>query len=203
MSLVRLTALCAAIVAIASVTAANEVDESYLKDLDIRQKPMDDILLPDASLPASGASDGMAVDAEVDRADRIYGHGDNVVLTVRATEDSYVWIFDTGTSGKVHQLFPNRYHQDNFLQAGSTLSIPPADGAYALTASHPRGTELITVVATKENTPLTPDLVDWDADIGPFLALSGTADSVAKDLAITLREQEASWTKDQVVIVIE
>ena len=199
-SLLRSTVLCAAVVAIASAAAANEVDESHLKDLDIRQKPMDDMLVPPPPLPASN---GLAVDADVDRTNRVYTHGDNVVLTVRATEDSYIWIFDTGTSGKVHQLFPNRFQQDNFLTTGSTLSIPPAEAGYALTAAHPPGRELITVVATKENAPLTPDLVDWDTDIGPFLALRGTADTVAKDLAITLRKQEASWAKDQVVIMIE
>lgn len=199
-SLLRSTVLCAAVVAIAAAAAANEVDESHLKDLDIRQKPMDDILIPPPPMPASSE---LAVDAEVDRADRAYTHGDNVALTVTATEDSYIWIFDTGTSGKVHQLFPNRFQQDNFLASGSTLSIPPAEAEYVLRASHPQGKELITVVATKENAPLTPELVDWDVDIGPFLALRGTADSVAKDLAIALRKQEAAWAKDQVVIMIE
>ena len=125
------------------------------------------------------------------------------MLTVKATEDSYIWVFDTGTSGKVHQIFPNRYHENNFLAAGTTLNIPPMDSDYALAVSHPQGAELITVVATKENTPLTPELVDLGASAGPFLALQGTADSVAKDLAITLRRQAAPWTKDQVVILIQ
>ena len=199
-NLLRTAVLCGAVIAISSTAVANEADESYLKDLDIRQTPMHDVLVPPA--PAS-AGNGLAVDAEVDRSSRVYTHGDHVVLSVTTTEDSYIWVFDTGTSGKVHQLFPNRYDQDNFLNAGSTLSIPPADAEYVLSASHPQGAELITVVATKENTPLTPDLVDWDSDIGPFLALRGTADSVAKDLAITLRDQNAPWAKDKVVIVIE
>ena len=199
-NLLRTTVLCGAVIAISLTAVANEADESYLKDLDIRQTPMHDVLVPPA--PAS-VGNGLAVDAEVDRSSRVYTHGDHVVLSVTTTEDSYIWVFDTGTSGKVHQLFPNRYDQDNFLNAGSTLSIPPADAEYVLSASHPQGAELITVVATKENTPLTPDLVDWDSDIGPFLALRGTADSVAKDLAITLRDQNAPWAKDKVVIVIE
>ena len=195
----RFTALCAATVTIGVAAVADETDESYLKDLDIRQHAMVEELAP-APSPTSG---GLAVDAAVDRANRIYTHGDNVVLSVKATEDSYIWVFDTGTSGKVHQIFPNRYHENNFLAAGSTLNIPPADAEYALAVSHPQGAELITVVATKENTPLTPELVDLDASAGPFLALQGTADSVAKDLAVTLRRQEAAWTKAQVVILIE
>lgn len=198
-TVLRFTALCAAAVAIGAAAVADETDESYLKDLDIRQHAMVEELAP-APSPTSG---GLAVDAAVDRANRIYTHGDNVVLSVKATEDSYIWVFDTGTSGKVHQIFPNRYHENNFVAAGSTLNIPPADAEYALAVSHPQGAELITVVATKENTPLTPELVDVDASAGPFLALQGTADSVAKDLAVTLRRQEAAWTKDQIVILIE
>lgn len=198
-TVLRFTALCAATAAIGAAAVADETDDSYLKDLDIRQHAMVEELAP-APSPDSG---GLAVDAAVDRANRIYTHGDNVVLSVKATEDSYIWVFDTGTSGKVHQIFPNRYHENNFLAAGSTLNIPPADAEYALAVSHPQGAELITVVATKENTPLTPELVDVDASAGPFLALQGTADSVAKDLAVTLRRQEAAWTKDQIVILIE
>lgn len=195
----RLAALCAATAAIGVAAAAADTDESYLKDLDIRQHAMVEALAP----PPPPTSGGLAVDAAVDRANRIYTHGDSVVLSVRATEDSYIWVFDTGTSGKVHQIFPNRYHEDNFVTAGSTLQIPPAGAEYALVASHPQGAELITVVATKGSDPLTPDLVDLAGGAGPFLALQGTADSVAKDLAITLRRQEAAWSRDQVVILIE
>ena len=198
-TILRVAAACAAISAIGFAAVADETDNSYLKDLDIRQLPMVDDL---GSTPSPSGS-GLAVDAAVDRPSRVYTHGDHVVLTVKATEDSYIWVFDTGTSGKVHQIFPNRYHENNFLAAGTTLNIPPTASDYALAVSHPQGAELITVVATKENTPLTPELVDLGASAGPFLALQGTADSVAKDLAITLRRQAAPWTKDEVVILIQ
>ncbi len=198
-NLLRFTGLCAATAALGVAAIAGETDQSYLKDLDIRQHAMVEGL-PPAPAPTAG---GLEVDAAVDRANRIYTHGDHVVLSVRATEDSYIWVFDTGTSGKVHQIFPNRYQENNFLAAGSTLNIPPADAEYALAVAHPQGAELITVVATRENAPLTPELVDLGANAGPFLALQGSADSVAKDLAITLRRQEAAWAKDQVVILIE
>ncbi|MCY4565997.1 MAG: DUF4384 domain-containing protein [Gammaproteobacteria bacterium] len=195
----RLAASCTAMAAIGFAAVADEGADTYLKDLDIRQHAM----VEEFASPPASQGGGLAVEAAVDRANRVYTHGDHVVLTVKATEDSYIWVFDTGTSGKAHQIFPNRYDEENFLKAGSTLHIPPAGSDYALAVSHPKGAELITVVATKENTPLTPDLVDLDAGAGPFLALQGTADSVAKDLAITLRRQEAAWTRDQVVILIE
>ena len=195
----RLAAPCTAMVAIGLGAAADEGSETYLKDLDIRQRAM----VEELALPPASQGGELAVEAAVDRASRVYTHGDQVVLTVTATEDSYIWVFDTGTSGKVHQIFPNRYHEENFLAAGATLQIPPEASDYALAVSHPQGAELITVVATTGSDPLTPELIDLQGGAGPFLALHGTADSVAKDLAITLRRQEAAWSRDQVVILIE
>jgi hypothetical protein len=194
--------------AIAVVTAAVMVppvsaDESdaYLKDLHIRQMPMATELTPPASNPASAAT-GLAVSASVDRPDRSYQHGENLVLTVETTEDAYVWVFDTGTSGKVHQIYPNQYETTNFLAANVPIEIPRADSRYQLAVSHPSGAELITVVASKDKTPLTPELIDTSGG-GPFLALRGDAASVAKDLSITLREQHSTWVKDEVVVLIQ
>ena len=194
----RFSVLCVAMIATGFAAVADETDESYLKDLHPIQRVMVEELAPPAAVGG-----GLSVDVVVDRASRVYTHGDQVVLTVRATEDSYIWVFDTGTSGKVHQIFPNRYHEENFLRAGSTLHIPPAGSDYALAVSHPQGAELITVVATKGSAPLTPDLIDLGAGAGPFLALHGSADSVAKDLVVKLRQEEAPWTKDEVAILIE
>ena len=194
--------------AIAVMTAAVMVppvsageSDAYLKDLHIRQMPMATELTPPASSPASAAT-GLTVSASVDRPDRSYQHGENLVLTVETTEDAYVWVFDTGTSGKVHQVFPNEYETTNFLAANVPLEIPRADSRYQLAVSHPAGAELITVVASKDKTPLTPELIDTSGG-GPFLALRGDAASVAKDLSITLREQHSTWVKDEVVVLIK
>lgn len=191
-----------AVVAVAAMAlpALSEDGRPQLKDLHIQQMPMTELTPP---LPSAGASEsGLAVSASVDRPDRSYRDGDRLVLTVRTTEDAYVWVFDTGTSGKVHQIFPNRYESANFLAANVPLAIPAVDSRYELAVSHPRGAELITVVASKDNTPLTPELIDTSGG-GAFLALRGDAASVAKDLAITLREQHSAWVKDEVVVRIE
>jgi hypothetical protein len=182
-------------------TASAEEPEAYLKDLHIRQMPMATGLTPPPSSPTRPEA-GLAVSASVDRPDRSYQHGENLVLTVETTEDAYVWVFDTGTSGKVHQIYPNQYETTNFLAANVPIEIPRADSRYQLAVSHPEGAELITVVASKDKTPLTPELIDTSGG-GPFLALRGDAASVAKDLSITLREQHSTWVKDEVVVLIK
>ena len=178
-----------------------EESDAYLKDLHIRQMPMATDLTPPPSSPASPET-GLAVSAAVDRPDRSYQHGENLVLTVETTEDAYVWVFDTGTSGKVHQIYPNKYDTSNFLAANTPLQIPQTDSKYQLAVSHPQGAELITVVASKDKVSLTPQLIDTSGG-GAFLALRGDAASVAKDLSITLREQQSAWVKDEVVVLIK
>ena len=182
----------AAVIQVAGTALA---EDSYIKDLDIRQKPMVEIK------PAKSGT--LSVVATLDRPNRTYKTGENVMLKVKANEDCYIWVFDTGTSGKVHQVYPNKFDKKNFLAAGKTLSIPGKDSKYQLEVSPPSGNELITVVASKGDRPLTPDLIDQNASSGPFVALRGTAETVSKDLSITLRKQKQEWTSDQVVFHIK
>jgi hypothetical protein len=189
-----------AIMALAGTVSAEDA-ETYFKDLHIRQMDMVTEITP--PIPSAGGSEAsLAVSARVDRPDRSYQHGETLVLTVETTEDAYIWVFDTGTSGKVHQIFPNQYETSNFLAANARLDIPRADSNYQLAVSHPQGAELITVIASKDNTPLADNLID-ESGGGTFLALRGTAPSVAKDLSITLRENHSSWVKDEVVVLIK
>ncbi len=183
------------VVAVIQVAGTALAQDTYIKDLDIRQKPMVHIK------PAKTTN--LSVVATLDRASRTYKTGENVMVRVKANEDCYVWVFDTGTSGKVHQIYPNKFDKKNFLSAGKTLSIPGKDSKYRLAVSPPSGAELITVIASKENKPLTPDLLDQASGSGPFVALRGTAETVSKDLSITLKKQKQEWASDQVVFLIK
>lgn len=185
-------------------TTEENVEATYLKDLDIRQVPMSDIIeLPTSGNTQSSSGPELAVKTAVDRPDARYGHGDRLVLTVEVTEDAYVWVFDTGTSGKVHLVFPNKYVSDNFVRAGSPIAIPSQEADYELLVSHPAGVELLTVIASKDGTPLALDLIDQETQAGPFLALRGDAVTVAKDLSISLKKAHPSWVGHQQLIYIE
>ena len=195
-----------AIMAITSVVfslslawADSDGGTSFIKDLDIRQLDMLEVI---NSTGANGEKTPK-VNAAVDRQDRTYKNGENLTLTVETTEDAYLWIFDTGTSGKVHQIFPNRYTTGNFVRAGMPVQIPGPDSEYEFTVSHPKGAELITIIASVENLPLTEDLIDHAVASGPYFALRGDASSVAKDLSVTLRNEQPVWTHGKLIILIE
>ena len=187
-----------------AVSASDQVIQpSFLKDLHIDQKPM--VLdIPERSDESAGSAsgEGLQVSTALDRADAKYRHGESLSLTVETSEDAYVWVFDTGTSGGVHQIFPNQHEKNNFLKAGVPVAVPHPDASYQFVVSHPAGTELLTVIASKDNAPLTQDLIDSEADAGPFLALRGTAVSVVKDLAVSLKKHPR-WVKEQRVFHVE
>ena len=189
-------------------TAEPDAQAQFLKDLDIRQAPMTEILPPVVSKPSTASTQSAqsaqyAVMAAVDRPDARYRDGDSLELTIQVTEDSYVWVFDTGTSGQVVQVFPNRFESDNFVRAGTALTIPREGKDYRFVVSRPAGTDLLTVIASKDNAPLSQALVDQQTQAGPFLALQGNATSVAKDLSITLKESHPNWVGHQMKFYIE
>ena len=189
-------------VASADEAQAN-VGPAYLKDLHISQVPIIDQFPPTSNPPEAGAP-GLGVMFAVDHSDARYKHGESLVLSVEVTEDAYVWVLDTGTSGKVHQIFPNRYETNNFVRAGNPVVIPHADSEYEFRVSHPKGPELLTVIASKDNISLTADLIDQETNAGVFPALRGSAASIAKDLSISLKEKkESEWVTRHQVVHIE
>lgn len=167
------------------------------KDLHISQRAMLEVK------PEQPAKTGLAVNVTLDKPSGVYKKGETVVLKVQTTEDAYIWVLDTGTSGKVHQIFPNKFARNNFVKAGKPVTIPGEGAKYELAVNHPRGAELVTVLASRDNVPLTRDLLDAAASGGPFRALRGDATSVAKDLSITLKKQESPWSRDQVIFRIQ
>ena len=186
-----------------AVSAADkQIQPTFFKDLHIQQQHIVQGI-PDRSDADSATNDDeLRVSTALNRADARYRHGESLSLTVETSEDAYVWVFDTGTSGNTHQIFPNQHEKDNFVKAGVPVAIPHSGASYEFVVSHPAGTELLTVIASRDNAPLTQDLIDGGVDAGPFLALRGTAVSVAKDLAVSLKKHR-QWVKDQRVFYVE
>jgi hypothetical protein len=54
----------------------------------------------------------------------VYRIGENIVITVQASRDCYLSLWDTSTQGEVTRIFPNRFASDNFLRGGTAYRIP-------------------------------------------------------------------------------
>ena len=182
----RIPGLVAA-AALAASAAGARAGNDWMKDLHAEQRAMAEVRPAPASAGPAAVADGLEVEVTLDRPDARYEPGDRLTLTIETSEDSWVWVFDTGAGGKVHQLFPNRYDDDNFVRAAAPLTLPRAESDYEIVVSHPPGAELLTVVASRDNAPPARDAIDRAAAAGPFFALRGSGVTVAKDLNISLR----------------
>ena len=184
----RVSALAAALAAFALTGPLQAADPT--KDLDIKRdltEPQRAVLeLAPKPANASASERSIALMTALDRSSSTYRPGESVALTVTSDEDAYIWVFDTGTSGRVIQLFPNKYADDNFVRANQSLTLPAPGANYRFVVSQPEGIELLTVIATRDNKPLTRDLIDRETGAGAFLAMQGTAVSFSKDLMITI-----------------
>ena len=197
----RVSALAAALAAFLQIGPAHAVDP--YKDLKVEQRAVVD-RIPSTPTTASAPAGAPKMSTKLNRADGNYRPGESVTLTVETDRDSYIWVFDTGTSGRVHQLFPNRYAKDNFVRAGKPMILPAADAKYQFVASEPVGPELLTVIASPNKASLTDDLIDRKTGAGAFLALQGTGASLSKDIGITLkRDHPKAVVQHQVLRIVK
>lgn len=73
-----------------------------------------------------------------------YHIGEFINLSVKSDQSCYVSIFNIGSSGKIHQLFPNSLQSDHHLKANTPVSIKHIE------VQPPAGFEMIKAVASKK-----------------------------------------------------
>ncbi|MBU2551054.1 MAG: DUF4384 domain-containing protein [Proteobacteria bacterium] len=82
-----------------------------------------------------------------------YRVGDELVISCRVPRDGYLNVFTADErDDRVVILFPNRYHQDNWVRAGTIVSIPGPGDRFLLKATPPAGRSLVVVFHT--DTPI-------------------------------------------------
>lgn len=80
----------------------------------------------------------------------LYCKDDLMKLTVRSQLDCFIRIYLINAASETVQIFPNAYQSSNFVQAGTEVTLPPANGGFQFRMSAPFGTETIKVVASTE-----------------------------------------------------
>jgi hypothetical protein len=174
--------------------------------------PLDDGLRKLVNAPAVGEScgDEPATTSQAPAADpnklqvkvwadkASYRIGEPLQIRVRANRDAYVTLVDIGTSGQVTVLYPNRFHQNNFVRGGQDVLIPPADASFALAVQGPRGMEQIKAIATEEPVSFAPS--DFSNPNEAFRSLNRNQTrniSVEKSRAIPTK-----WAEDVIALEI-
>ncbi len=78
-----------------------------------------------------------------------YQIGEEISISVRPAEASYVYLFDVKSTGEITQIFPNRFDTNNYLRAGETRTFPPSGARYVFNIAPPRGLSKVIAVASK------------------------------------------------------
>lgn len=96
-----------------------------------------------------------------------YSLGDKIRFHFRAEKECYLNLVNVNSQGEMTLLFPNRYHEDNFVQAGKTYTIPAKSYDFSLEVQPPRGTDRIYALASSN--PL--NIFDTDFSGQSFVSL--------------------------------
>lgn len=136
---------------------------------------------------------GFEVDVWVDKAparDRtpVYQIGEDIEISVRPSEDAYVYLFNVNADDRVTQILPNRLDdagRDNFVRAGRTKVFPPSGARYRFEVRGPAGLDKVIAVASRR--PLdTSELVRFTEDPN-FASARISEQRFAETLSIVVR----------------
>ena len=114
--------------------------------------------------------------------------GEMLELVAKTDSAAYLYIFDIGTSGDIHLLFPNRIQSDNYIQAGDSVRIGP------LRAGPPEGVEIVKAIATRDSISLR-EMMDIAGTQATFQAYDAGAEAFSRDLELFVSPlPEARWS---------
>ncbi len=130
-----------------------------------------------------------------------YRIGEDVVYVISTNRDSYVTLFNIGTSGNIYQIYPNEYQRDNFCRAGQTVRIPGSNADFAFQLQGPTGVETVKAFASLKDVPfLSPSM---SRDIGPVRQATVPENQLASDIVTKLRNLPINyWAEDEYEIYV-
>lgn len=125
-----------------------------------------------------------------------YQVGENISISVRVDERSYVYLFDVRPSGDITQIFPNRYDSDNRLAAGESRTFPPPGANYTFGILPPRGLSKVIAVASKSRLD-TNQLARFQRESDIFAQSTIGEEGFVQNFAIVVRPiPQQDWVTD-------
>lgn len=128
----------------------------------------------------------------------VYDIGERIRISVKVTEDAYVYLFNIHSDGEITQILPNNIDnagRNNFIQAGQTKNFPPMDARYSFDIAGPNGLDKVIAVASKQQ--LATDTLQGFTNDGTFLSSSQDESSFAQTLSIVVTPlPQESWVTD-------
>ncbi len=102
-------------------------------------------------LVADKISQGSSQSLKIRTNRKEYRVGDLLTIECRVNMDGYINVLNVGRNDQeATVLYPNKYHQDNRVQTGTTIKIPGEDDKFQLPAQEPLGENLIVVFVSRD-----------------------------------------------------
>jgi len=125
-----------------------------------------------------------------------YQVGEDVKISVRVDDSSWVYIFDVRPSGEITQIFPNRYSSDNRLSAGETRTFPPSGARYVFSIEPPLGLSKVIAIASKSQLD-TSTLARFQRESDIFAQSTIGEQGFIQSFAIVVRPiPQRDWVSD-------
>lgn len=147
---------------------------------------------------------------------KVFRAGEKLQFKVCADRDAYVWLFDVRPDRKTVMIFPNAYHQDNFLRAGQVVTLPSESMKFDFFVEEPFGPEAVQAVATTSR--LVTEEIRTRGGLGtptdtatPFKEVAegtkGLAETIEnihlRGVGVAPKEAPPAWAEDHWTFVTE
>ena len=130
-----------------------------------------------------------------------YQIGEKITFSVKAEENCYLTLLDINPQGEITVIYPNRFHRDNFIQAGVTYKVPRERDNFALDVRGPAGQERIKAIVTLNKV----SLLKLDLNKGFHSVQGGTTRGLRDIQAISkkiISFDDSEWAEAYTKIVI-
>jgi len=94
-----------------------------------------------------------SVRVDVDKPDRVYYEGEQLVARVRSSRDGYLFLFNYRPDGTVQCIFPNAFQKENRIRAGEEVIVPAPEAPFVFRIRPPFGEEILQAVVCLEAVP--------------------------------------------------
>ena len=125
--------------------------------------------------------------------------GDPIEFNFRSDKDCYLNIVDINSKGEVTLLFPNRFHQDNYIRAGRTYRIPDETYGFRLEVQPPLGRERIYAIASYY--PMNIFDTDFSADAFRELTRGVTPECSVRGIGVKINDAPLEASDELVIDV--
>lgn len=120
----------------------------------------------------------------------LFAPGDMINFTAESDQNCYLYLFDIGTSGRIHLLFPNRAQKNNYLAAGRKLVIGN------ILVSPPAGVEAVKAIATLDSISLGK-MIDAAGSTTMYQCVGEDSQQFARDLQVVVSPlPNDRWSSD-------